>query len=174
MEAKEIKQLLQRYFKGESTLKEEQQLKEYFLSKNIAEELKDYSGYFTGIYELTNRSRDIKLENEIMDFIMQNEPAVKSNNRRIWQNIAGIAASVLILTGITLFIIRYEKKPFQDTFNNPETAYAYAEQTLEYISEKYNKGLVELSNFDKLESAAEPFQNNIDKVNKYMEILDNH
>lgn len=173
MEAKKIKQLLQRYFKGESTLKEEQQLKEYFHSANIDEELKEYSDYFTGISDLANETRDENLENEIMDFIFRNEPETKSTNRRIWQSIAGIAASVLILTGITLFIIRHEKKPFQDTFDNPETAYAYAEQTLEYISAKYNKGMLELSNFDKLESAAEPFQNNIEKVNRYMEMLDN-
>ncbi|MCK9449834.1 MAG: hypothetical protein M0Q41_12775 [Bacteroidales bacterium] len=172
MKTKKIIQLLQRYFNGESTLLEEQSLKDYFLSENIAEELKEYSGYFIGISELTDEGPDTKLENKLMDYILQNEAAVKTNKHRLWQTIAGAAASVLIGMGI-LFYFQNKKKPFEETFDNPEAAYAYAAQTLEYISEKYNKGLLALSDFEKIESATKPLQKNIDKINKYMELVEN-
>jgi len=41
METKKVKQLLQRYFKGVSTDKEEKTLKAYFKSDEVAEEFKD-------------------------------------------------------------------------------------------------------------------------------------
>jgi hypothetical protein len=171
METKEVKKLLQRYFKGKSTLAEERLLEKYFQSGDVADDFKEYTGFFNGVSELTKTGRDEELENEIMDFIQKNEPKEKPKTRWLWQMVTGIAASVIIVVGGVLFY-QQEKEPFEDTFDNPEVAYAYAEQTLGYISDKYNKGLAGLANFEKLETAAEPMQKGVKPVNEYLELIE--
>lgn len=171
METKEVKQLLQRYFNGESTLAEERLLESYFLSGDVAKELKEYTGFFGGISELTETGQDEELEGEIMDFILNNEPKEKQKSRWLWQMVTGIAASIIIVLGGILFY-QQEKEPFKDTFDNPEMAYAYAEQTLGFVSAKYNKGLSALANFDKLKTAKEPLQKGIKPVNEYLGMIE--
>jgi hypothetical protein len=171
METKKIKQLLKRYFNGESSLAEERILEKYFQSGNVAEELKEYAGFFIGISELAETGRDEKLEGEIMNFIQKNEPKEKLNKRWLWQAVTGIAASIIIVMGGVLFY-QNQNNSFEDTFDNPEVAYAYAEQTLSYISDKYNKGLSGLANFDKLETATEPIQKGVKPVNEYLEMIE--
>lgn len=171
METKEIKQLLQRYFNGESTLAEERLLEKYFQSGDVTDDLKEYTGFFNGILELSETERDENLENEIMDFIQKNEPKKKPKTRWLWQTVAGIAASIIIAVGGVLFY-QNENEKVKDTFDNPEVAYAYAEQTLGYISAKYNQGLSALANFDKLETATEPLQKGVKPVNEYLELIE--
>ncbi len=172
METKEVKQLLQRYFNGESSLAEERLLERYFQSGNVATDLKEYIGYFSGISALSETGRDEELEGEIMDFILKNEPKVKPNNRWLWQMVSGIAASIIIVISGLLFFQQNEEQ-FKDTFDNPELAYAYAEETLGYISAKYSKGMSGLANFDKLETATEPMQKGVRPVNEYLEMIEN-
>ena len=62
-----------------------------------------------------------------------------------------------------------QQKPFKDTFKDPNVAYAYAEQTLQYVSEKYSKGLAELSNFGKLQAASKPLSDGLAPVNEFYE-----
>jgi hypothetical protein len=171
METKEIKQLLQRYFNGESTRAEERLLENYFQSGKVADDLEDYTGFFSGISVLANSGRDEELEGEIMDFIRKNEPKEKPKTRWLWQMVTGIAASVIIVVGGVLFY-QHENEPFEDTFDNPEIAYAYAEQTLGYVSAKYNKGISALTSFNKLETAAEPLQKGVKPVNEYLELIE--
>lgn len=171
MKTKEIKQLLQRYFDCESTLAEERLLESYFQSGNVADELKEYTGFFSGISALAETERNEDLEDEIMDFILKNEPKEKPKTRWLWQAVTGIAASIIIVIGGVLFY-QQENETVKDTFDNPEVAYAYAEQTLGYISAKYNKGLAGLANFDKLETATEPMQKGMKPVNEYLEMIE--
>lgn len=171
METKEVKQLLQRYFEGENTLTEERLLEEYFQSGNVADDFKKYEGFFSGISELAENGRDENLEDEIMDFILKNEPKEKPKSRWLWQMVSGIAASIIIVIGGLLFFQQSEEQ-FKDTFDNPEIAYAYAEQTLGFVSSKYNKGLAALSNFDKLQSVTEPLQKGMRPVNEYLEWIE--
>ena len=172
METKKVKQLLQRYFNGESSLAEERLLENYFQSGNVANDLKKYEGFFGGMSELAENGRDENLEDEIMDFILKNEPKEKPKSRWLWQMVSGIAASIIIVISGLLFF-RQSEEQFKDTFDNPETAYAYAEQTLGFVSSKYNKGLAALSNFDKLQTAAEPLQKGVRPVNEYLEWIEN-
>ncbi len=171
MEMQEIKQLLQHYFNGESTMAEERQLEKYFQSGNVAEELREYTEFFSGISRLSDAERDEALEGEIMDFILKNEPVVKPKSRWLWQTISGIAASIIIVVGGVLFY-QQDKESFKDTFDNPEEAYAYAEQTLGYISEQYNRGLAGLEHFEKLQTASEPMQKGLKPVNEYLEKIE--
>ncbi len=157
METSKIAKLLQTYFNGESSVEEEKTLENYFRSGNVAEEFQEYTSFFTGISELANVSGDQNIEEEIMDFILENENREKTKYRWLWQTVTGIAASVIIILGGFLYY-QQQQKPFDDTFKNPDEAYAYAEQTMQFISEKYAKGLTGLSNFEKLQKVNQPIK----------------
>jgi len=103
-----------------------------------------------------------------MDFILENEHQEKTKYRWLWKMVTGVAASIIIVLGGVL-LYEQNQKPFDDTFENPEIAYAYAENTLQYISGKYNKGLAELANFKKLQTASEPFNKGVAPINEFFE-----
>jgi hypothetical protein len=164
MEKIEVKQLLQHYFDGTSSEKEEDILKNYFKTENVPEEFEEYKGFFNGISGLSEIPDD-NIEDEIMDHILELEVSNKKGYRRLYLTIAGIAASLLIILGGIL--LRQQPKPFKDTFNNPEVAYNYATKTLAYVSEKYNSGIGQLAHFEKLQNAVEPLNQGIKTVNKF-------
>ena len=166
METNEIKKLLQKYFNGESNSGEEKVLKEYFTSHHVAEELSEYAGFFSGISELSESIDDSGIEEEVMDFILENEHTEKTRYRWLWQTVTGIAASVIIVLGGFLFF-QQQQKPFEDTFNDPNEAYVYAQQTLQFVSGKYNKGLNELARFEKINSVTKPIKKGIAPVNNF-------
>ncbi len=166
MKTAEVKQLLQIYFNGESTFEEERRLETYFRSENVAKELAEYAEFFGGISELANTTDDSTIEDDVMDYILENEHKAKKHYLGMWKMVTGIAASIIIVLGGILFY-EQQQKPFIDTFDNPEEAYAYAQETLEFVSGKYKKGLSELANFEKLQIANKPLKKGIAPVNEF-------
>ncbi len=171
METNKIAKLLQTYFNGESTIEEERALENYFKSGKVAEEFQEYTPFFNGISELANVSGVQNIEEEIMDFILENENREKTRYRWLWKTVTGIAASVIIILGGFLFY-QQQQQPFKDTFDDPEEAYAYALQTLQYVSGKYNKGLAGLSGFYKLQKASQPIRKATAPVNEFYNALE--
>ncbi len=169
MEKKKIKQLLQLYFNGESTLEDERKLEAYFGAGEVADELKEYAEFFGGISELAELADDPTIEEDIMDYILENEHQEKTKYRSMWKIVTGIAASVIIVLGGFLFYQQQNQQPFKDTFDDPEAAYAYAKQTMQYVSGKYSQGLAELSNFEKLQAATKPIQEGVKPVNEFFD-----
>lgn len=170
METTKIKALLQKYFDGETTPAEEKLLEEYFTSEAVDSSLQEYIPFFDGILELAGNNRDRALESDIMDFILESETKEKSKYRWLWQTVTGVAASVIIVLGG--FLYYQQQKTFDDTFKNPDEAYAYAVKTLGYVSNKYNKGLASLSKFDKLQTATEPVRKGLAPVNEFYQTIE--
>ena len=170
METSKIKELLQKYFEGQTTQQDEKLIESYFRNGNIDPELQEYKSFFDGLNELSGNERNPKLESEIMDFILESEHREKTKYRWLWQTVTGVAAAIIIVLGGFLFW-QQQQKP-QDTFKNPQEAYAYAEQTLQFVSEKYNKGFASLSKFDKLQKATEPVTKGVAPVNKMFKKLE--
>ncbi len=171
METSKIEKLLQNYFNGESTIEEEKILESYFRSGNVAEKFQEYTEFFNGLSELANAYEDSNIEEEVMDFILENENKEKLKYRWLWQTVTGIAASVIIILGGFLFY-QQQQKPIDDTFKNPEEAYAYARQTLQFVAVKYNKGISGLAEFNKLQKATEPIKKGIAPVNEFYNTIE--
>lgn len=169
MNTKDIIQILQHYFNGESTLEDEKKLEAYFSSGEVADELKEYTKFFGGISELAERAEDSTIEDDVMDYILENEHQEKTKYRSMWKVVTGIAASIIIVLGGFLFYQQQNQQPFEDTFDDPEVAYAYALQTMKFVSGKYSKGLAELSNFEKLQVATKPIKEGVKPVNKFFD-----
>ncbi|MFV0268333.1 MAG: anti-sigma factor family protein [Draconibacterium sp.] len=170
MKIEEVKDLLQRYFDGESTGAEERMLKAYFQSGEVAEEVAEYAGFFSGISALAHIADDPTIEEDVMDYILENEHREKTRYRSMWKLVTGVAASVIIVLGGLLFY-QEQQKSFKDTFQDPDEAYAYASKTLEFVSGKYSKGLAQLSNFDMLHKASDPIKKGTEPVVEFYDEL---
>lgn len=168
METQEILRLLQRYFDGETTENEEQQLHAYFQSGNVADELEEYTEFFSGIAALSNVADDPSIEEDVMDYILENEYRDKTKYRSMWKTVTAIAASVIVVLGGFLFY-QEQQKPFNDTFDNPQEAYAYAAKTLHFVGSKYNEGMVHLAEFKKLKKGSEPVKKATEPVVEFYE-----
>jgi hypothetical protein len=185
MEPNKVKIVLQRYFNGESSHEDEEMLKTYFRSGEVAEELREYTEFFGGLAELAQpHPEGSSIEEEVMKYIRDQENTQKSRKLSLWRTVTGIAASLLIVFS-SLLIYEQQKKPFEDTFSDPEKAYVVAEQTLKYISGKYQTGVDQLSKtqkynealalLDKMEivkTAPQPLRKSMNTIRKGFEITD--
>ena len=133
-----IEQLLEKYDNGETTLQEEQQLKNYFSQETVAPHLEMYKPLFT--YFLVNQqeqfTKDVPLKPQ-------------SNNWYKWISVAAVAVIMLSV---------YFNKPDQDLYGTyspeeKELAYNEVKQSLEMISSHFNKGASSINYLNEVENA---------------------
>ena len=128
MEFNKIESLIEKYFQGETSIAEEQELKAYFSSQNVLPHLEQYKplfGYFAN-------AKEQKLSQEVM-------PKTKKRNLG-WLS---VAASVVVLLGIGTFAYLNTETATQDlgTYDNPEVAFAATQKALALLSNHVNVGI---------------------------------
>lgn len=130
MELAKIEILLEAYFEGETSIAQENLLREYFAGNNIAPQLAAYQSLFVG---LKNAKEEVS-EREIV------LPKVKNTSNRWWLS---IAASIVIVLGVVGL-------QFSGNQLTQEEQIALAEfnktkETLLLLSKSFNKGTGELA-----------------------------
>lgn len=145
-----IDKLLQLYFDGESSLEQEEELKKYFLSDEVADEHKE----FTMLFHFFDSQKQIKME-----YTFTPPKREQKNIRFLW--IAGAAASIFIAL-LLMFT------PSNDTYMlvNGESIYDVdmimyqAEIELNKVTEKLISSLEPMKRVDRnLESAMQQIKN---------------
>jgi hypothetical protein len=140
MNQEEIKQLLDKYYNGETTSEEELLLKKFFSQQNIPEELRDEKSIFSFYMKagaLPKPSADF--DKRILSALdMVDNISLSFKRRKIFGIITGVAAGMLILAGTYFFLIR--KSEPRDTFTDPEIAYAETMKILYDVSSRLNHG----------------------------------
>ena len=96
-----IHKLVERYFDGETSASEEQQLRQYFRSQEIADDLKPYKSLFAYIDEEANLQKTSALR-------IDSKKSV-SIKRKIVYFAAAAAACVAILVSINLFYQHHQE-----------------------------------------------------------------
>ncbi len=171
METMHIKELLDRYFEGQTSLAEEEQLRTYFSSGKVADELLPYRELFAGLDDLHLQSHNDGLADELMDFIIESEHKEKSKFRFLWQAVSAIAAVLLL----ALLLVNFPKSDsrWTDTYDDPQVAYAEATKTLQFVAAKYNEGMHQLKPVGKLTKAIQPLDNGLKQVNRGFDQVEN-
>jgi len=133
MELNKIEDILEKYFQGETTIAEENQLKEYFSSPNVAQHLEQYKpmfGYFSQVKQQKST---------------QNIPLKTKKRNVAW---ISIAASVVILLSIGTYFYVSEKNTAPvvaqselGTYDDPEEALAATQKALALLSNNVNVGI---------------------------------
>lgn len=154
MRTEELKSLLERYYRGETTLPEEQLLKSLLLQNDVPEELEEDRKTFLFLSDLSQQEAALPsgLQERLAESISRWEAADTRQPRpkagkpafRLMRWCTGIAAALLIATGAGLYIQKTTDRP-HDTFDNPQLAYAEAQQALQRFATALNKGQNQLS-----------------------------
>lgn len=128
MELRTVEKLLQKYFEAETSIAEENMLREYFTSTDVAPHLEQYKplfGYFEAEVNQTFE-KDLPLK-------------LRKRNVVAW---VSVAASVVLLSG--LFFITNNQSAGADelgTYNDPEIAFKETQKALNMLSSTVNVGV---------------------------------
>jgi hypothetical protein len=129
MELDRIKIQIEKYFRSETSIAEENELRDYFSSSDVAPSLEQYKPIF-GYLDL---EKEPKFDQEIL---------LKSRNRNwLWLS---VMASVVVLLGIGAFGYFNYYNPEQDqnlgTYDDPEVAFKETQKALTRLSTNLNTG----------------------------------
>ncbi|MGK7370181.1 MAG: HEAT repeat domain-containing protein [Candidatus Halalkalibacterium sp. M3_1C_030] len=104
MNTEKIEQLLSKYFEGETSLKEEEVLRDFFRNESVPDKLQSYREQFLYASEITEIEPDEKfdpfagIEKDIVD--ARPAQAAKMNSRLLW-TLRVAAGLILLLTGFS-------------------------------------------------------------------------
>lgn len=128
MELARIEKLVEKYDNAETTIKEEEILRDYFLSNNVASHLEEYQMMFT--YFQT--SKDETTYNRTLEF--------KTKKRRNYKWLS-VAASVALLFSVYIGIPKGNKiEKLSDLPLEQRFHYEQAEKALKMLSGSLKKG----------------------------------
>ncbi|KJD33270.1 hypothetical protein PW52_14605 [Tamlana sedimentorum] len=119
-----IEKLLEKYDNGETSLKEEQLLKNYFTSDNVAPHLEMYKPMFA--YFLVNQQEQFT-----------KDVPLKTTRKFNYKWISVAAVAVLMLG---FYFGTTASKDELGTYQDPQLAYNEVAKSLEMISKSFNKG----------------------------------
>ena len=147
MDLNRVEILLERYWNCVSTVEEENELKLFFNSNDVPDELKESAALFKYFEQQKQATLNEKFNEEIIEKIkLQKSPTVIKLNRGL-RNYMRVAAAVLVILAAS-FVFRMEfwqdEKTkmllVEDTFETPEEAYAETKKAFLLIAEKMNSG----------------------------------
>ena len=147
METRRIKELLDKYWAGESSLDEEGQIASYFQGSDIDDELVQFRPLFN-FYE---DEKEIKLEKSIESMLPRQEAKIFTLNRvrAVAATVAIIAASVFGFNYLNTSSILAKDNKVIAEIEDPEEAYAMTMEALAYLSSNYEKGSTKLRKLPK-------------------------
>ena len=150
MEQDRIRELLEKFDKAETSLKEEAILKDYFLNNEaVPEDLQEYKMYFTWSHEMKEIQAPSSLAADLKGQWSNTE--IRQSYTRIvtlrrWTSWAAAAVIILIASFWFIKTDSYEFNDqnnglvYQETYDDPEKAYEQTMQALAFLSNKLNSG----------------------------------
>ena len=154
MDYRYIRQLLERYWKCETTLEEEKILRTFFGQKDVPADLLPYRDLFA--YEAEEVKADVlgdDFDEKILSLIGEEEKprikAIRISMRERFMPLfkaAAVVAIIVALGGAAQFQFGHHDTDddinyadYKDTYNDPSVAYDKVENALEMISEGFSQ-----------------------------------
>jgi uncharacterized protein YneF (UPF0154 family) len=142
-----VKELLESYYEGRTTLNEEKQLKRFFANENIPPEFEADRLYFESLEDYTGLLVPPNIESIVTGAIQKEEFERKERKNRIYRIVTGtsIAASLLLFFVVGWFIVqnRYSNQ-LVDTYTDPQIAFEQTRALLQKVSKNMNKASKEI------------------------------
>lgn len=162
MDYNNIRALLEKYWAGESSLEEEEQLRHFFVThqQQLPPDLLEAASLFRYFAEEQEREWPEPAEG-------WPEPAppvrLQPVTVQLWQRWMQYAAVLLMVAGIGYSIQQFRYKQRQpaiaglqrDTFNDPEQAYRETQKALQLLARNLNKGTEQVQKLQYFNEAAE-------------------
>lgn len=148
MKKKELDILLNKYYQGLSTDDEEKVLHDFFSGADVPDGYGAESAIF-GYIDSFSPEPSPKFEERIISSLDRLElipPKKRFISRRLVLAFSGIAAGIMVIFGSWMF----SRSTSQNTFSDPEMAYAETLKILYEVSEKLNSGAAHLEPVSKM------------------------
>lgn len=160
MDSKQIEQLLEKYWNCETSLEEEQQLRNYFRGDDIPAQWKEASEVFRYFDQQKGRSVSGAFDEEVLKKI---KPRGKMATLSF--NALRIAAGLLVVVAATYFVRQELKKSYkaEDTYSDPKVAFEETKKALMMISKGFGKGQKEASKINLFNDAEQKIQGKPEK-----------
>jgi hypothetical protein len=160
MDSKKIDELLKRYWNAESSLEEENELRQYFKSKQIPDHLKEAAALF--LYFDSNKKKtisDVSFDAEVMTQVRKANPG---KVRSLVINAMRIAAGVAVLV-LAIWFVREEVREDQpqaivDTYEDPKMAFEETKKALLMISKSFGTAEEQAKKINLFNEAQEEIQ----------------
>lgn len=164
MSYNEVKQYLEDFYEGKSTIEQENALKKYFNAGSIDPDFAQDKILFADFLGNESESQPPSLAHQLLLVVKQ--PSRKRLSVKFYTTIAGLAASLAILFGVYALSeyknnIASKELAAVDTYEDPQEAYEATKSVLMLLSTGMANGKKELSMLNKVAVA----QNTIGAVN---------
>lgn len=161
MDSNRLNELLNKYWNCETSLEEEQQLREHFKGRDIPEELKETAGLFRYFEESKKKSlSDISFDRTVIAKL--HAPPKKGKVARLFYNSMRIAAGVAVVMVATWFIRTEVRKTTPqevvDTYDDPKLAFEETKKALMMISKSFGTAEEQAKKINMFNEAQEEIQ----------------
>ena len=170
MNTSEIEVLLEKFYEGNTSLQEEQTLRNFFLGTDVPAHLKLHQRMFHYfVMEQRQEAGDADLNQKFMAQVIEKpgEALVVPlhSNRSRFLFIAGIAASILLLVGLffTFQHAVFNRSKMLHGDQDPELSYANASEALMMVSGNLNTGIRQIEKLQMVDKAMK----NVQLFNKF-------
>jgi hypothetical protein len=157
MDLNKIDALLERYWGGETSLEEEEQLRDYFCRDGIPEQYKETAALFR--YFDTQKKKSVE-DNAFDAAVLEKTGARKQAKiRRLLYNTMRIAAGVAVLITATWFVRQEVRQStpqeMVDTYDDPKLALEETKKALLMISKSFGRAEEETKKINMINEARE-------------------
>lgn len=159
MDSKNWEELLEKYWNCETSLEEEQQLREYFKGE-VPSSLNETAEFFRYLDEQRSQSVTIGFDEQVRKKISAHQPLGKSV--KMFSNYARIAAGILVVVAAGYFVRQEVRKAYppeaEDTYSDPRVALEETKKALMMISNSFNKAKQEAGKIKMFNEAEQKIQ----------------
>jgi hypothetical protein len=166
MDSNRLQQLLSRYWSGDTTLEEEQQLRDHFQHGEFPEDLRETAAMFRYFGQTKKRTlNDIAFERVILEKVSGRQKA--GVLRSLAFNATRIAAGVVVVLAATWFIRREIRQTTPqevvDTYDDPKLAFEETKKALMMISKSFGTAEEQAKKINLFNEAQEEIQKSSNK-----------
>jgi hypothetical protein len=141
MDSKKLEELLNRYWECETSLEEEQLLRDYFNGSQVPEHHKEAAALFR--YFSNNKKKSIRDEGFEKNLFRGTQPRAGGRVVQLVYNTLRIAAGVAVLL-VAIYFVRKEIRKadpvaMEDTYNDPKLAFEETKKALRMISRGFTQ-----------------------------------
>lgn len=161
MDSKHIEQLLEKYWNCETTLEEEQTLRDYFQGAQIPDTLKDTAELFRYFEGEKSKALNESFNDVVTKQIRQRQGG-KVISMVSWVNMARVAAGVFVVVAAGYLIRQEIRKQYPaevaDTYSDPKLAFEETKKALMMISKSFGKAKKEAGKINMFNEAEKKIQ----------------
>ncbi len=146
-------ELLEKYWAAETSIQEEQELKEMVMQSR-SEENEELKALFAHFEAEAQPELDASFDEEILSLITEEKETKIISFNDYFRRYASIAAAIMIMA-VSGFLFTQQQKQYQseDTFETPEEAFAEFKKQMLMVSNYMNKGNNAIEGFSNLGNA---------------------